>query len=151
MTRPPMSTSTLGAMAASDRTGAEDGDAGQHDLLAAEDVAQRPPGQHEGGEGQGVAVDDPLQRRDAGMQAALDVGQPDAHHGVVQEGQEQDQAERGQGRRLGPGPETALLDLQAGHGAVDGGRDVVHRHRRHLPGRVTGSVYPLRDGATKPL
>ena len=108
----------VGGRGGHDRTGAEDGDAGQHDLLAAEQVAQRPPGQHEGGERQGVAVDDPLQGGDAGMQAALDVGQPDADHGVVEEGQEQDGAERGQRQRLGPRTQPALLDLQAGHGAV---------------------------------
>jgi hypothetical protein len=142
----------VGRQGGQHRTGAEDCDPAQHDLLAAEHVAQRPSGQHERGKGQRVAVDDPLQRGDAGMQGALDVGQADAHHGVVQEGQEQDQAERGQGRRLGPGPEAALLDLHAGHGTGDGRRDaarrdVARRHPHHAPGRVTGPVYPPESPA----
>jgi hypothetical protein len=140
----------VGGQRGHNRTGAEDRHAGQHDLLAAEDVAQRSPRQHEGSERQGVAVDDPLQRCDAGMQAALDVGQPDAHHCVVQEGQEQDEAQRGQGHRLGPGSETALFNLHAGHGTADGGRDAVRRHRNHPPGRLTGPVYPLAT-PRKPL
>ncbi len=63
------------------------------------------------------------------MEAALDVGQPDADDGVVEEGQEEDAAEGGQGQRLRRRAEAAGLDGQAGDGAVS-------------PGGATG------DGAT---
>ena len=118
MTRAAISQSTFVAGGGHHGAGAEHGDAGQHDLLAAEEVAERPAGQHEGGEGQRIAVDDPLQRGDAGMQAALDVGQADADDGVVEERQEEDGAEGGERQGLGGRAEAADLDGQAGRGAV---------------------------------
>ncbi len=93
---------------------AEDGDADEHDALAAEDVAEHAGHQHETGERQRIAVDHPLQRGDAGMQVALDVGQADADHRVVQEGEEEDSAERGQREGLGRRAEAALLDVESG-------------------------------------
>ena len=84
-----------------DGSAAEDGDAGEHDPLSTEDVTEHPRRQHEAGEGQCVPVDDPLQRRDAGVQVALDVGQPDADDGVVEEGEEEDR------RTRWPGPVPA--------------------------------------------
>ena len=96
-----------------DRSDAEDGDAGEHDPLAAEQIAQHPRRQHEAGKGQGVAVDDPLQRGDARVQVALHVGQSDADDGVVEEGEEQDGAQGGQRDDLGGRAETARLDVEA--------------------------------------
>ena len=54
-----------------------------------------PMRQHEGGEGQGVAVHDPLQLRDAGVQARLHVGQRDADDRRVEERQKEDGGEGG--------------------------------------------------------
>ena len=47
------------------------------DAPAPEPVAERAGGEQEGGEGQRVGVDDPLQAREAGVEVALDVGQGD--------------------------------------------------------------------------
>ena len=99
------------------RTGAEHPDTAQHDLLPAELVAQHAPGQHERGEGQGVAVHHPLEGRDSGVQAALHVGQGHADHGVVQEGQEQDRTQGGQGDGLGRGSETLAPHFHARYSA----------------------------------
>ena len=99
-----------------DRAGAEDGDPDEHDALAAEDVAEHAGDQHEAGERQGVAVDHPLQRRDPGMQIALDIGQADADDRVVEEGEEEDGAQGGQRHRLGSRAEPALADLKIGGG-----------------------------------
>ena len=96
-----------------DRSEAEDCDAGEHDPLAAEEIAQHPRCQHERCEGQGVAVDDPLQRGDPRVQVALYVGQPDADDGVVEEGEEQDRTERRTRDHLRHRAETARLDVEA--------------------------------------
>ncbi len=97
---------------------AEDGHADEHDALAAEDVPEHAGHQHETGEGQGIAVDHPLQGRDAGVEIALDIGQADADDRVVQEGEKQDTAQRGQRERLGGRSEPALLDVEAGWSAL---------------------------------
>ena len=83
-----------------DGAATEDGDADQHDPLAAEDVAEHPGDEHEAGECERVAVDHPLQRGDPGVQIALHVGQADADDGVVQEGEEEDSAQGGQRKGL---------------------------------------------------
>ncbi len=79
----------------------EDGHAREHHALAAQDVAEHPGGEHEAGERQRVAVDDPLQRGDTGVQIALDVGETDADDGVVEEREEEDPAQRGERELLG--------------------------------------------------
>ena len=79
-----------------DRAAAEEDDPRQHDLLAAELVAERAEDQHEAGEDQGVTVDHPLQLADAGVKPHLHVGKGDADDGVVHEGQEQHEQQRGQ-------------------------------------------------------
>ncbi len=91
----------------------EDGHAREHHALTAEDVAEHPGGEHEAGERQRVAVDDPLQRGDAGVQIALDVGETDADDRVVQERQEEDPAQRCQRQRLGGRAEPTLFDVEA--------------------------------------
>ena len=92
--------------------GAEDRHSGEHDALAAKDVAQHPGRQHEAGEGERVAVHHPLQGGDARVQVALDVGQPDADDRVVEEGEEEDGAQDRQGDRLRRRAQAPLLDLQ---------------------------------------
>ena len=98
-TRPAMRTSVVGSDRGDDRAGAEDGHAGQHHLLAAEEVADGAEAQHEAGEGQGIAVHHPLQLAHRGVQVALHVGQNDRDDGVVEEGQEEDEEEGRQSRR----------------------------------------------------
>ena len=85
-----------------DRAGAEHGHAEQDHLLAPEQVTDGPEAQHQAGEGQGVAVDHPLQLADRGVQVTLHIGQHHRHDGVVEEGQKEDEQERGQGQRSGP-------------------------------------------------
>ena len=101
-------------------SGAEDGDPRQHDALAPEDVTQHPRREHEAGEGQRVAVDHPLQRRDTRVEVALDVGQPYADDRVVEEGEEEDGAQGRERQGLGGRAQAPLLDLQAGSGAIAG-------------------------------
>ena len=50
-----------------DGAGAEDDDAGEHHLLPSEQVAERAAGEHQRGEREHVAVDDPLQAADAAL------------------------------------------------------------------------------------
>src|SRR5262249_42924722 len=71
-------------------------DAAEHHLLAPEQVSERAAGEHQGREREHVAVDDPLQRRDAGAQRGLHVGEGDAEDRVVEERQEKDGADRRQ-------------------------------------------------------
>ena len=104
----------VGRQRGDDGPGAEDRDAGEHDALATEDVAEHPGRQHEAGEGQRVAVDHPLQRGDARVEIALDVRQPDADDRVVEKGEEEDRAQRRQRDRLGRRTEPPLLDLEPG-------------------------------------
>ena len=82
------------------RAGAEDTDPGQHDLLTAELVPDHPAGQHDAGEGEGVGADDPLQVGHVRLEAGLDVAQRHADHGVVEERQEEQRAQGGEGQRL---------------------------------------------------
>ena len=141
-----------------DRPGAEHRDAGQHDPLAPEQVTQHPRRQHEAGEGQGVAVDHPLQRGDAGVQVALHVGQPDADDGVVEERQEQDGTQRRQRDRLGRRAEAPLLDGEARGQPVDSpARRPLGRQHRAVPGarhwsldwfRIGIGVLPTRPAGT---
>ena len=122
---------------ADERAGAEERDAAEHHLLAAEQVAERAADQHQPGEGEHVAVDDPLEARDAGPQRLLHVGERDADDRVVEERQEEDRAERGQreaGRAGGlPGTEPA------GHRQVIGAVAAVQRRLRspRRPSRST--------------
>ena len=84
-----------------DGAGTEDGDPHEHDPLAPEDVTEHPGHQHEAGKRQRIPVDHPLQRRDPGVEVALDVGQADTDDGVVQEGEEEDPAQGGERKGLG--------------------------------------------------
>src|SRR5262249_45889143 len=77
--------------------------AGQHDLLAAELVPDHPAGQHDAGEREGISTDDPLQLPDACLQVGLQAAERDAHHGVVEERQEQQRTQRGESDRVGAG------------------------------------------------
>ena len=101
-----------------DRPGAEDGHAGQHHLLAPEEVADGAEAQHEAGEGQGVAVHHPLQLAHRCMQVCLHIGEHHRHDGVVEKGQEENEQESGQGQRRSPaGP---FAGLRAGGRRGDG-------------------------------
>ena len=141
----------IGRQGSQHGAGTEHADAGQHHFLAPEHVAQRPPGQHECGKGEGIPVDHPLQRGDTGVEAALDVGEADADDGVVQEREEQDYAERGQRRRLLSRAEATFLDLQAGHGS---GRRHPHAPRPRIARCLHRPVYPpyadMKRGAHRP-
>ena len=97
---------------------AEDGDPDEHDTLAPEDVTEHSGHQHEAGERQRVAVDHPLQRGDPRVQIALDIGQPDADDRVVQEGEEEHPAQRGERESLGGRTEPTLLDVETGRRAL---------------------------------
>src|SRR5205823_4815225 len=81
-----------------DGAGAEDDDTGEHHLLPPEQVAERAAREHQRGEREHVAVDDPLQAADADAQRRLDVGERDADDRVVEEGEEKDRAEGREGR-----------------------------------------------------
>ena len=52
------------------------------------------------------------------MEIALDVGQADADHRVVQEGEKQHPAQGGQREGLGGGTEPALLDVETGRSSL---------------------------------
>ena len=60
------------------------------------------------------------------MEVALDVGQADTDDRVVQEGEEEDATEGGQGDSLGTRSEAALLDLQSGDSTGAVGLNAVH-------------------------
>jgi hypothetical protein len=53
------------------RTGAEQEEAGEQRPLSAEPVTERATREQQAGEDEGVRVDDPLQRRPAGIEVAL--------------------------------------------------------------------------------
>jgi len=72
----------------------EDDHAGHEHQPAAEDVPEPPAGGDQDGEGQRVAVDDPLQRRDLRVQVALDRRQGDVHDGVVEHHHEERETHR---------------------------------------------------------
>ena len=57
---------------------------------------ERAEHQHQAGEGQRVAADDPLQLRDVGVKLGLDAREDRAGDRVVEEGQEEDGEERGE-------------------------------------------------------
>ena len=138
-----------------DGAATEHGHTDEHDALATEDVPEHPEDQHETGEGQRVAIDDPLQRRDSSVQVALDVGQADADDCVVQEREKEDTAQGGQGQGLGSRTKSALLDVESGRSALASvGASSSLRQQRRRPetdptpaGRVpqlmhTSFVYP---------
>ena len=95
-----------------------------------------PADQHEAGEGQRVAVDHPLQRGDAGVEIALDVGQADADDRVVEEGEKEDPAQGGERQGLGGRTEPALLDVESGRRALapEGAVGSLRQQRRASPG-----------------
>jgi hypothetical protein len=68
------------------------------------------------------------------VEIALDVGQPDADHGVVEEGEEQDPAQRGERKGLGRRTEATLLDIESSRRALnpDNPGDPL-RHERQPP------------------
>jgi hypothetical protein len=80
-----------------DGPGAEDGNPDQHHALAAELIADHAEAEHRASEGQRIRAHHPLQRRDARVQLALDVAKRDANDRVVEECQEEDDAQYGQG------------------------------------------------------
>ena len=64
----------------------EPGDADGEHAPTPEAVAQRPAEQQEGGQREGVAGDDPLERADAAAEGPVDGGECDADHGRIEEG-----------------------------------------------------------------
>src|SRR4029077_6306593 len=110
---------------------------GQHDLLAAELIAQHPAGQHETGERQGVGPDHPLQRGASAVQVLLNAGQRDADHRVVEESQEQDRAQGREGERAAPrgGPIRRAARERIGHAASSGKRRAAWGSPWGTPGR----------------
>ena len=116
---------------------AVDARAGQHDLLAAEPVAQHPEGQHEAGERQRVCPDHPLQRGDSAVQVRLNAGQRDADDRVVEEGQEQHRAQGGEGQGATPGGERGYLGVRerVGHSASSGRQRAAEGSPWGTPGR----------------
>ena len=119
ITRPGNEPVHVAGQSGHDGTAAEDGHADEHDALAAEDVAQHPRHQHEAGERQCITVDHPLQRGDSRVQVALDVGQPDADDGVVEEGEKEDAAQGGERQSLGGRTEPSLLDGESRGSTLD--------------------------------
>jgi hypothetical protein len=91
------------AIAGGGRGEREDGDAGQEHPAPADPVAERGGGQQEGGEGQRVRVDEPLQVGQRRAELGADHRQRGAHHQVVQRDHEGRDADRGQhgGERAG--------------------------------------------------
>ncbi len=69
--------------------GGEDGQTGQEHALAPEAVAERGAGEQEHRVGEHVGVHGPLERLDRGAEIAVDGGQRDADHEVVQHDHEQ--------------------------------------------------------------
>ncbi len=119
------------------RARAVDAGSDQHDLLAAELIAQHPEGQHEAGERQGVGPDHPLERGDAGVQVRLDAGQGDADDRVVEEGQEQQRAQGGEADGAAPRGEHASRGgrQRFGHRVSAGRRRAAGSFSRRTPGR----------------
>ena len=76
-------------------------DAEEERAAAAEDVAEPAAGREQDGEGEGVAVDRPLERRDRGVELALDRGQGHVHDRVVEHDHEQGEAHRRERPPLG--------------------------------------------------
>ena len=74
-----------GGQAAGQRRGREDDQADGVDAPAAEDVADHAGGEQEGGQGQGVGVDHPLEIGEGGVERLLDVGERHVDHGDVQQ------------------------------------------------------------------
>ena len=149
-----------------DRPGAEDHDPDDHDALAAELVADHAEPEHRAGEGQRVRAHHPLQRRDPRVQVALHIPQRDADDRVVEERQEQDNAEHreGEGATATPGGRRlALGDAggadhrlrgrlacggQAGRLArVLQGQQTAEARHAHLPGAVFGDT-PFPSGSS---
>ena len=98
-TRPAIRTSVSGATAAITEPAQKTVTPASITFLRPKQVADGAEAEHQAGEGQGVAVDHPLQLADRGVQATLHVGQHDGHDGVVEERQEEDEQESGQGQR----------------------------------------------------
>ena len=74
--------------AAGQRAAAEDDEPGEDDSLVAAKVADRSAGEHQRGEGEGVAVDDPLKPADARPDARADTRQGDVDDRHVEEDEE---------------------------------------------------------------
>jgi hypothetical protein len=74
--------------AAGERGDPEDGQPGEDDALVAVEVADGAVGQHQAGQGDGVAVHYPLQVADVRPQPRADAGQGDVDDGHVEQDQE---------------------------------------------------------------
>ena len=77
--RAAVSSPSLGARPAQHRSDGEDGDAGQEQAAASEQVAEAAGEEEQTAEADQVAVDDPGERRLVGVEAALDRRQGDVH------------------------------------------------------------------------
>ncbi len=101
MNRATISTSIDGRQRGEHQPDGERHQAADEDAPAAELVAQAPGGDHEHGDRQQVAVDDPLQLAGGRAQVVLDRGQRQRHHRRVEHQHEQRHARPGQ---RPPGP-----------------------------------------------
>ena len=82
---------------AEERGEGEDPEADREDAPAPEPVAERAGGEQEGGEGQRVGVDDPLQAGEAGVEFTLDVRQGDVDDGDVEQQHERRDRDQDEG------------------------------------------------------
>jgi hypothetical protein len=85
-----------GRQPAEQRGEGEEPDPDHEQPAAAEPVGQRAHGQGEGGEGQRVRVDDPLQPGEVGVEFLLDVRERDVDDGDVEQQHERRQTDREQ-------------------------------------------------------
>ena len=83
--------------AAEERGEGEDPEPDREHAPAPEPVAERAGGEQEGGEGQRVGIDDPLQAGEAGVQFTLDVRQGDVDDGDVEQQHERRDRDQDQG------------------------------------------------------
>ncbi len=102
----------------------EEGEAEREHAPAAELVAEAPGGDEEGGEGQAVAGDDPLDRAGAGVQIALHRGHGDVDDEEVQDDHEGAREDDGEGgplmRQQAGGPRETGCEFVCAHDAHDG-------------------------------
>ena len=131
---PRSSTSTVGDNAHSDRGHAEAGDAHGIHAPSPEPVAQRAAEQDQGGQGQGVGVDDPLETGEVGVEVAPDRGQRDVDDRAVEQG---DAAAEDGGREGEPTAVGLRRAARAGRPRSSSGT-VVMPHRRTMASTRAG-------------
>src|SRR5262249_52191889 len=137
-----------GAPGADEAAGPEDGEAGEQRAFAPDAVADTAGGEHEGGEDEGVGVDDPLQLSGRGVELADQGGKRHVHDRGVEVDREHRQTQRQehggaplQGQETGhlrslrgleqPGPEYTILKIVVVNPYRCGMLSVWHRTHGH--------------------